>query len=146
MGSGRVSEFRIRCSSMDIVDRLRKWSFVGWVKEPVSMDMLEAAEEIENLRKKLDMKKYEELLTQNTQPQYRILVEEKMDGGLGHRLYWEWCGEDGMATAKQNGKWEFFADVFIGSKATNRIGRCPGDLAFSKLRECVEAYLEFNDA
>jgi|GEM_PF-2453954 len=88
-----------------------------------------------------------ELLTCCLLPHYwRILVEEKrIDGGFGHRLYWEWCDVHGNSSGGspeiKEGKWEFFVDMFngMGTLPTLRIGRLPDDAAFEKLRARVES-------
>jgi len=87
-----------------------------------------------------------ELLTCCLLPQFwRVLVEEKrVDGGFGHRLYWQWCDVHGNSTGGapeiKEGKWELFVDMFngVGTQPTVRLGRRPDAVAFAKLRAYVE--------
>ena len=87
----------------------------------------------------------EQLLKHCLLPRWRILVEEKrVDGGFGHRLYWEWCDKGGNSSGGrevEDGNWQLFADMFngVGSHPTMRLGKFPDSEAFDELRKLVES-------
>jgi len=86
----------------------------------------------------------EQILKKCALPLWRILIEDKyIDGGFGHRLYWEWCDSAGNSCngeEVEGGNWQLFADMFngIGTQPTLRIGQIYHDDELEKLRQRIE--------